>query len=120
MNHGSNHLYPGESGELADWLTNHELQRQTHRRREPFVLRSSTYKTTFTFGPKKMKRRCAREQISSPSSVFVFLVVVNAASRLFKVTVVVCLWQRYSTSHDVKWDHDWPAIPSLAGPPSAS
>lgn len=47
MNHGSNRLYPGESGKLADGLTNHKLQRQTHKRREPFVvLHSSTYKTT--------------------------------------------------------------------------
>ncbi|KAJ4935093.1 hypothetical protein JOQ06_016629 [Pogonophryne albipinna] len=38
MNHGSNRLSPGESGELANGLTNHEHQRQTHRRREPFVV----------------------------------------------------------------------------------
>lgn len=32
----------------------------------------------------------------------------------------LCLWRSYNISHNVKWDHGWPAIPSLASPLSAS
>lgn len=43
----------------------------------------------FPFGPKKIKRWRVREQISSASSVFFLLVMVNAQSQLIKVTVVL-------------------------------
>lgn len=119
MNHGSNRLYPGESGELAARLTNHQLQRQTHRRRS--LLLFIDVQDDFPFGPKKIKRRCVRRRGSWAAPV-VSLVMVSAQSQLSRVgaRVCVCLWQRHSTSHDVKWEQDWSAIPSLAAPPSAS
>lgn len=64
MNHGSNRLYPGESGELANGLTNHEHRRQTHRRREPFVVRCThQVRRQLPIWPEeKMKRWSIRRQ----------------------------------------------------------
>ncbi|CAN9511402.1 unnamed protein product [Ophioblennius macclurei] len=103
MNHGSNRLHPGESGELANGLTNHEHQRQTHTDGESLLLCAALIKLedNYRFGPKKIKR-WSRSPAYPIKSVH--------------KRVYLSGWQTFSAIHNVNWDPDCSSIPSLASP----
>lgn len=122
MNHGSNHPYPGDSGELADGLTNHELRRQTHKRREPFVvLHSSTCKTTSHLAWRKLKDGARGDKHNRLHLCFFFLrVILNLHPT--KVTVVFVCGR---VTPAMMWSGTtagllFPAWPALCQPPDSS
>ena len=79
MNHGSNRLHPGESSELANGLTNHEHQRQTHRRRKPFVVpRTHQVRRQLPIWPEEIKRWSVSRQNKPTSFAFVDLFYNNS------------------------------------------
>lgn len=125
MNHGSNHLYPGESGELVNGLTNHEHQRQTQLQGAFCCAALIELEDNSLFGLKKIKRWSVMRRQSQVHLCFSCSMRSHPFSLLAACLqsgqcVYLSVWQTFSTIHRVKWDHDCSSIPCLASPLSAS
>lgn len=119
MNHGSNHLYPGESGELANGLTNHEHRRQTHTDEGCLLLS----KETSPFGLEKIQRLSTRWPNSRCHlCVFYFSLSRCTEPARFSSRLIQSerayrrVWLSISAIYGVKWDRGCSPAPSLAEP----
>lgn len=129
MNHGSSRLYPGESGELVNGLTNLEASEADGV--EPFVVHSAhQVRRQIPIWPGENKRLSARAQnnlLHPCLSVFFFSILVYVESHFSicsnqagKNGVYLSGWWSFSAIHDVNWDPACSSIPSLDDGLSAS
>lgn len=130
MNHGSNHLYPGESGELVNGLTNHEHQRQTQTQGAFCCAALIELEDNSLFGLKKIKRwsvmrrqsqvhLCFSCYISSPHP---FSLLAAHPVRVAIVFIWVCgrLSAPFIESSGTTTALLFPAWPVLSQPPDSS